>query len=221
MTPERVAGLVGRWVRAYTRSLPSVVAERRIDELEADLYDQITTERAQGIADGQIARSILSRMVRGIGADIAWRWDAARPARPRHRIEDTMNTTTAYRLGLALAVASQLFLLWGVAAMGIVGARGRLLRPAVLRGCRDRRRRRPPRPLPGAGHGRRPDVRWRLPSATITALALILGKQQSPVSSVGEILMVNALFVVLFAVAAWLFRIAARGAHTSSRPGVA
>ncbi len=220
MTPERVAGLVGRWVRAYTRSLPSVVAERRIDELEADLHDQIATERAKGIDDGQIARSILSRMVRGIGADIAWRWDAARPARPRHRIEDTMNTTMAYRLGLALAVASMLFLLWGVAAMGIVGAEGdafdRLYFAVV-----------------GIGVGGALLARFRAPGmavvlaamalavATITVLALILGKQQSPVSSVGEILMVNALFVVLFAAAAWLFRVAARGAQTSSRPGVA
>jgi len=220
MTPERVSGLVGRWVRAYTRNLPTSVAERRVSEIEADLHDQIATERAQGIDDGQIARSILSRMVRGISADIAWRWDATRPARLRHRIEDTMNTSTAYRIGLALAVASMLFLLWGVGAMGIVGAEGdafdRLYFAVVGIG------------VVGALLARfqAPGMAGVLTAmalavATITALALILGKQQSPVSSIGEILMVNALFVALFAVAAWLFRIAARGAHTSSRPGVA
>ena len=220
MTPERMAGLVGRWVRAYTRNLPSSVAERRIGEIEADLHDQIAPSAPRASTMAQIARSILSRMVRGIGADIAWRWDAARPARPRHRIEDTMNTTTAYRIGLALAVASVLFLLWGVAAMGIVGSEGdpfdRLYFAVV-----------------GIGVGGALLARFQAPGmagvlaamalavAAITALALILGKQQSPVSSVAEILMVNALFVALFAAAAWLFRVAARGAQTGSRPGVA
>ena len=220
MTPERMSDLVGRWVRAYTRSLPSTVAERRIGEIEADLHDQITTERAQGIDDGRIAVGILSRMLRGVTADIAWRWERAGTPRTRHWNEDTMNSTMAYRLGLALAAASALFLLWGVAAMGIVGTEGdpfdRLYIAVV-----------------GIGIGGALLARFRasglavvlaamaLAVLGITILALIVGKQQSPVSSVGEILMVNALYVALFAAAAWLFRVAARGTHTGTRPEVA
>jgi hypothetical protein len=220
MTPERMSSLVGRWVRAYTRNLSTSVAQRRIGEIEADLHDQIATERAQGIDEGRIARSILSRMLRGISADIAWRREAAKPVRPAHRIEDTMHTTMAYRIGLALAAASALFLLWGVAAMGIVGAEGdsfdRLYFAVV-----------------GIGIGGALLARLRaqgmavtlgamaLAVAAITILALILGKQQSPVSSVAEIMMVNALFVALFAAAALLFRVAARGAPSGSRPTVA
>ena len=48
MTPERMAGLVARWVRLYTRDLPAPVAQRRIDEIDADLHDHIAHERAAG-----------------------------------------------------------------------------------------------------------------------------------------------------------------------------
>lgn len=45
MTPERVAELVGRWVRFYTRELPPPIARRRIDEIDADLA-RLLQERA-------------------------------------------------------------------------------------------------------------------------------------------------------------------------------
>jgi hypothetical protein len=41
MTPERMAGLVARWARFYTRNLPAPIAERRIDEIDADVHDHI------------------------------------------------------------------------------------------------------------------------------------------------------------------------------------
>src|SRR5688572_21191870 len=108
--------LVRRWVGFYTRDLPPREAERRMGEVEADLADQLEAERTNGSGDRRIARSIASRMVRGVPADISWRWGRARRARTRHRIEDAMNSTTAYRIGLALTAASAVFLLWGVAA---------------------------------------------------------------------------------------------------------
>ena len=73
MSPERTAELVARWVRLYTRNLPPDVAERRIDEIDADLHDHIAHERARGTDDRRIARGIASRMVRGLPADAAWR----------------------------------------------------------------------------------------------------------------------------------------------------
>ena len=221
MTPERASAMVARWVRAYTRNLATPVAARRMGEIDADLHDQIAFERSQGIEDARIARSILSRMTRGIGDDIAWRREAARPARPHHhRIEDTMHTTLAYRIGLALAVASALFLLWGIAAMGIVGSEGDPFDRLYL-------------VVVAIGVGGALLARFQAPGmavataamaigvAAITVLALILGKQASPVSSVLEILMVNALYVALFAAAAWLVRVAARDTPSGSRPEVA
>jgi hypothetical protein len=64
MTPERMAELVARWVRFYTRNLPAPVAERRVDEIDSDLYDHIAHERTHGNTDWRIALSIASRMVR-------------------------------------------------------------------------------------------------------------------------------------------------------------
>jgi hypothetical protein len=76
MTPrrtERAADLVTRWVRCYTRQLPAPIAERRIDEIRADLYDHIADEQIRGAGDRHIAVSVLSRMVRGLAADASWR----------------------------------------------------------------------------------------------------------------------------------------------------
>ena len=83
MTPERMAALVARWVRFYTRGLPTPIAQRRIDEIDADLHDQIAHERAAGTSDRRIALSILSRMVRGLAADTSWR--APRKQRTAYR----------------------------------------------------------------------------------------------------------------------------------------
>jgi hypothetical protein len=73
MTPEHIAALVIRWARFYTRGLPVAIAGRRIDELHADLYDHIAHERTHGTGDRRIAVSILSRMARGLPADVSWR----------------------------------------------------------------------------------------------------------------------------------------------------
>ena len=51
MTPERMAELVAAWVRFYTRGLPTRIADRRINEIDADLHDHIAHERAIGSGD--------------------------------------------------------------------------------------------------------------------------------------------------------------------------
>lgn len=73
MTPENAARLVERWVRFYTQGLPTPVARRRSEEIRADIHDHTALERAHGTNDRHIARSILSRMARGLIADLSWR----------------------------------------------------------------------------------------------------------------------------------------------------
>jgi hypothetical protein len=80
VTAERMALVVGRWVRLYTRDLPAPVARRRVEEIEADVHDHVAHERARGTADHRIARGLAGRMVRGLPADAAWR-RAQRPSR--------------------------------------------------------------------------------------------------------------------------------------------
>ena len=71
MTPERVARLVRRWVRIYARDLPTPLAQRRIEEIDADLRDQIAHERGDGTGDRRIALGIAARMLRGLAADVS------------------------------------------------------------------------------------------------------------------------------------------------------
>lgn len=73
MTPERARQIVGRWVRFYTNGLPAPQAERREEEVAADIHEQLESETSRGTARRRIALSILSRMARGIIADLAWR----------------------------------------------------------------------------------------------------------------------------------------------------
>jgi hypothetical protein len=89
VTPERMAKLVARWVWLYTRGLPAATAQRRADEIGADLHDHIAHERGRGTGDRRIALGVLSRMVRGLAADASWRGDKAAqvllPLRRRRR----------------------------------------------------------------------------------------------------------------------------------------
>lgn len=103
LTPEGAAGLTTRWVRWYTRRLPAPVAERRIDEIRADLYDHITHEQACGTSDRRIALSVLSRLVRGVAADAVWRH------RIRPWIGDLMKTIAIAVVVIAIGVAAMMY----------------------------------------------------------------------------------------------------------------
>jgi hypothetical protein len=118
MTPERMAGLVARWVRFYTRRLPTEIARRRIGEIDADLHDHIAHERARGTADRRIALSIAGRLVRGLAADISWRGQARKSRRSAVRVA----AVTAVILLLPL-VAMQFTgeVDWGVADFVLAG----------------------------------------------------------------------------------------------------
>ena len=211
MTPERVAALVGRWVRHYTRGLPQPLATRRIEEIQADMDDHITHARAEGTGERRLALGILSRMVRGLPADLAWRDDHASDTEddPVTSGGRTVTDRTAYRSAVALAIGTVAFLAWGVLAMGVIGAEGDRFDLLYLA-------------VPAVGIVGALAARWR-PSgmvrtllamagvqALITVVALIIGKQESPVSSVPEIVGLNGLFVALFLGAAWLFSRAGR-----------
>ena len=95
MTPERAAELVARWVRFYTRGLPAPIAQRRVDEIGADLHDHIAHDRANGVSDRRIARGIASRMIRGLAADAAWRGRHAKAAAHPSTLEKVMKTSKA------------------------------------------------------------------------------------------------------------------------------
>lgn len=120
-----------------------------------------------------------------------------------------LTTHTANRAGLALAAGTALFLLWAIGALGVIGAEGDpadLMYLGVLGIA-----------VGGAvGSGLAPSGMARAMGATVLAqglvvvIALLAGEHRSPVTSVAEIVGVNAMFMVLFGAAALLFRFAAR-----------
>jgi hypothetical protein len=113
MTPERMADVVARWVRLYTRNLPEAVTRRRIGEIEADLHDHIAHERADGAADGHIARSIAARMVRGLGADVSWREAVTRSTTRKEPMHDRRSITRSIgRVALVTALVLLVPLVW-------------------------------------------------------------------------------------------------------------
>lgn len=213
MTPERIAALVERWVRIYTRDLAPSLAARRAEEIRADLHDHIEDERSLGTPEPRIALAIVSRMVRGMVADVAWRREHTTTPQPRPSTRGgpmPMNTT-AYRMGVLVALGSALLLAWGVAAMGVVGAEGdsfdllylAVLVAGVLAAVAVRFR---PRGMA------RVLLAMAVAQGVVTVAALILGKQNSPVSSVIEIVGLNGFFAALFLASGWLFH------RTADRP---
>jgi hypothetical protein len=123
MTPERMAELVARWVRFYTRNLPPPVAQRRIDEIDADLHDHIAHERAHGTKDRHIALSIAARMLRGLAADVSWR---GQHGKAKHKIPS--RSTIGIVLGAAFILLLPLVAMqitdevdWGLADFAVAG----------------------------------------------------------------------------------------------------
>lgn len=121
MTPERMAELVARWVRFYTRDLPTPIAQRRVDEIDADLHDHIAHERAAGTGDRRIALSIVSRMGRGLADDASWRGrhTEATTDHPSTAEDVTTKHKTAYRSAVRVACAAALILLLPLLAMQV------------------------------------------------------------------------------------------------------
>jgi ribosomal protein L13E len=118
MTPERMAALVARWARFYTRDLPAPLAERRVGEIDADLHDHIAHERGDGIGERRIAFGIASRMARGLAADVAWRRRHSRSS----TVEVLMKTSKVLaRSAARVAVGVALILAVPLVAMQLSG----------------------------------------------------------------------------------------------------
>ncbi len=116
---------------------------------------------------------------------------------------------SAYRLAAGSALATALGLMWVIGAVGLVGAEGdpydfaygSVLAVGIVGSAVARFR---PRGMARAL------VAAALVQALVAVVALIVGKQHSPVSSVTEILGANGFFVGLWLASARLFVRAAR-----------
>ena len=116
---------------------------------------------------------------------------------------------SAYRLAIVAALATGLMLVWIIGAVGLIGVEGDpydrsyagVLAVGMIGALIARFR---PRGMARAM------VAAAIAQAVVAVIALIIGKQHSPVSSVVEILGLNGFFMVLWVVSARLFIRAAR-----------
>ncbi len=66
------------WGRAYTRTAPEPDRSTRREELAADVHDQVADARARAVPEHRVARSVIGRALRGIAADVTWRFGVER-----------------------------------------------------------------------------------------------------------------------------------------------
>jgi hypothetical protein len=179
---DRAAAVVARWVRFYTRQLPTEVAERRRAELASDLWEQ----RTHGRAAGGPGFSILRRMAAGAPADLRWRHEqlaVARGRQPEPGMRDGWRALArGWWLGLAGLVALSEVVLGismtreafpGATARGVAATAGGLL---VLTGVALRRRLRVAGDL-AVTAGALPAVSWWAttgPAALLSVAALVV-----------------------------------------------
>ena len=127
----------------------------------------------------------------------------------------TLATRSAHRLALCAAIATPLLLLWIIGAVGLIGVEGdpfdRVYGGVIAVG------------VAGALIARfrprgmaRAMVAAACAQAVVAVIALMIGKQHSPVSSVVEILGLNGFFVALWLVSARLFVRAARARDSAA-----
>jgi len=122
MTPERMARLVAAWVRFYTRRQPPAAAQRRREEIDADLHDHIAHEREAGTGERRIALSIAGRMLRGMAADAS-----------SHRPLVRVGLATAIVLLVPVILSAPWSLADFIAAGVLVAGSGLLLEAAARR----------------------------------------------------------------------------------------
>ena len=127
-----------------------------------------------------------------------------------------MTTDTYHRLGIGVAVATVLFLVWGIGALGIIGEGGRpdrmyvgVLAVLVIGTVVARLR---PRGMALAL------LATAVTQLLVAAVALIAGLQDTEGASVAEILGLNAMYAALFGLSSWFFWRAA-GQRTPDRAG--
>lgn len=82
---DRARDVVADWTLLLVRGLPERVARDRFDEIASDLWEQQHDAAARGRRAVPTAASILLRALRGVPADLQWRWAAGR--RPELRLE--------------------------------------------------------------------------------------------------------------------------------------
>jgi hypothetical protein len=101
------ADLVLRWAALYTRGLDPAIAGDRRDELASDMWEHAAQQPRAGAA-------ILSRAIRGVPADLVWRFEEHRRVRALVPIETRVVGST---VAVLVALAASSLIVFGLIAI--------------------------------------------------------------------------------------------------------
>ncbi|MGH2609819.1 MAG: DUF4386 family protein [Tepidiformaceae bacterium] len=77
---DTMAASVARlWLRFYTLGMTADLRERREDQLGSDLWEHQVDRLGAGVAPSMVGLEVLGRMVRGMPADLLWRFQLEGP----------------------------------------------------------------------------------------------------------------------------------------------
>ena len=77
---ETLAASIARaWMRLYTIGLPDGARERREQQLDSDLWEHQVDRLGADVAPGMVGLEVLGRTVRGMPADLLWRFQLEGP----------------------------------------------------------------------------------------------------------------------------------------------
>lgn len=82
--PDRLARW---WVFAYTSGLPAEARDRRREEITSDLWEHQQAALANGHPRSTTARTVLTRVVAGVPADLSWRMEMSQLERWQHSMD--------------------------------------------------------------------------------------------------------------------------------------
>lgn len=124
-TPSVADALVRLWVRGYTSGLPAEIRAERLREIDSDLWEHTADACASNLSPASAALQTLSRLVRGVAADLDWRTTARQRSSASH-LGDTMTKSqliSARTTGFLIAVVAAASLGWVfiVAGLGLIG----------------------------------------------------------------------------------------------------
>ena len=105
-----------RWTLLYTRGLPPDVQQRRVLELESDIW-----EHFHDAGEPNAAREILGRFLRGIPADVRWRYRTLLEQRGARQRSQGMTTSLRTSWWVILTAALGTLLVTSSAFTAMVG----------------------------------------------------------------------------------------------------
>lgn len=74
--PGIIPLLTRRWVALYCTGLSRAARQRRLLEIESDLWEHYSDRYSEGTSPASVNNEMLGRLLRGIPSDIAWRFQA-------------------------------------------------------------------------------------------------------------------------------------------------